>query len=324
MRAVQRVRPASVRIVLSGYAEIESVAQAATVAHRFLSKPCAIEELVRVVTRSCDINALIEHDALRSAATGTGRLPSVPRLYSQLTTLMSDPNATVAQASALVEQDAAMTAKVLQLANSAFFGRPRPVSSVKEAISYLGMNAIKALALSADAIEAFNPAREIEGFSIERLQSHSALVARIARRLLEAGCDADGAVAAALVHDVGILVLAARNPDYLAAVLARAEAEDRPLFEIELEERGFTHADVGAHLLGLWGLPPAIVDAVARHHRPSLAHDARLDAVTAVHVASVLSDERTHRLDLVHLERAGLADRIPQWREIAAAEREQQ
>jgi HD-like signal output (HDOD) protein len=321
LREVQRVQPATVRIVLSGYAEIESVARAATVAHRFLSKPCDVDELVNVIRRSCDINALVEQDELRDAASGAGRLPSVPRLYSKLTTLMSDPDASVTDAARLVEQDTGMTAKVLQLANSAFFGRTRAISDLDEAISYLGLNTLKALALSADAMEAFQPMRDIAGFSIERLQAHTGLTARIARRLVEAGCDGDSAVAAALIHDVGILVLASRAPDYLATVLERAEREDRPLFEVEQEERGFTHADIGAHLLGLWGLPPAIVEAVAYHHRPAAAHGPTMDAITAVHVASVLADERVLKLDMDHLERMGVSDQeIARWRAIAVAE----
>jgi len=321
LREVQRLQPATVRIVLSGYAEIESVARAATVAHRFLSKPCDVDELVNVIRRSCDINALVEQDELRDAASGAGRLPSVPRLYSQLTTLMSDPDASVGDAARLVEQDIGMTAKVLQLANSAFFGRTREISDIDEAIAYLGLNTLKALALSADAMEAFQPTRTIAGFSIERLQAHTGLTARIARRLVEAGCDGESAVAAALIHDVGILVLASRAPEYLASVLGRAESEDRPLFEVEQEERGFTHADVGAHLLGLWGLPPAIVEAVAYHHRPAAAHGPTMDAITAVHVASVLADERVLKLDMDHLERMGVSDQeIARWRAIAVAE----
>ena len=318
LRHVQELRPATVRIVLSGYAEIEPVARAATVAHRFLAKPCDVEELVRVIQCTCDINVLVEQDELLRNATGTGRLPSVPRLYSQLTELMSDPDASVVDAARLVEQDPAVTAKVLQLANSAFFGRPRPVNDVDDAIGYLGMNTLKALALSADCIEAFKPARSIEGFSIESLQDHSALAARITRRIASGG-DADGAVAAALVHEVGNLILAARAPDYLASVLARAGEENRPPFEVEQETRGFTHADVGAHLLSLWGLPETIVDAVAQHHRPATGSEPGMSAVIALHVACALADGGEH-LDLEHLERTGLSDRIPAWRAIAAEE----
>jgi HD-like signal output (HDOD) protein/ActR/RegA family two-component response regulator len=329
---VQRIQPTSVRIVLSGWAEKESVARAASVAHRFLSKPCDIDELVRVVQRSCGVNALVEHEDLRRAAAGTGRLPSVPRLYSELTVMMHDPHTTLADVERLVEQDVAMAAKVLQLANSAYFGRARSVDSVGQAIGFVGLNALKALVLSAEAMAAFAPARRIDGFSIERLQFHSALVARITRRLLDDRRQEEGAaVAAALIHEVGLLVLASRAPDYLAEAIAAAEREGRPLFEVERELRGFTHAEVGAHVLGLWGLPHAIVEAVAYHHDPAAAHDPQLDAVTAVHVANVLADEieaardveRTRpplQLDLEHLERVGVAGRIDGWRAAAALE----
>jgi response regulator RpfG family c-di-GMP phosphodiesterase len=222
---VQRIQPTSVRIVLSGWAEQEAVARAAGVAHRFLSKPCEVDELVRVVQRSCGVNALVEDEELRRAAAGTGRLPSVPRLYLELTALMNDPDATLADAERLVEQDAAMAAKVLQLANSAYFGRARSVDGVGQAIGFVGLNALKALVLSAEAMTAFAPARPIDGFSIERLQHHSALVARITRRLLDDRGQQEGAVAAALIHEVGLLVLASRAPDYLAEAIAVAENE---------------------------------------------------------------------------------------------------
>jgi HD-like signal output (HDOD) protein len=325
LRDVQRVQPATVRIVLSGYAEIESIARAATIAHRFLSKPCDIEELVNVLRRSCDVNALVDQSELRDAASGAGRLPSVPRMYAKLTTLMSDPDASVGDAARLVEQDTGMTAKVLQLANSAFFGRTRQVADLDAAISYLGLNTLKALALSADAMEAFQPTHDIPGFSIEHLQAHTGLTARIARKLMGAGRDGDTAVAAALIHDVGILVLASRAPDYLGEVLERSAHEGRPLFEVEQEERGFTHAEVGAHLLGLWGLPPAIVEAVAYHHRPAAAHGPEMDAITAVHVACVLADASVLELDMEHLERMGVSEHvISQWGAIGAAAVEDQ
>ena len=331
LHEVQRLDPTSVRIVLSGYADVDSVARAASVAHRFLSKPCDVEELVRVVQRSCGVNALVEHPELRRAAAGTGRLPSVPRLYAELTALVADPDATLADVERLVEQDAAMAAKVLQLANSAFFGRARRVEKLGQAIGFLGLDAIKALTLSAEVMAAFIPARRIPGFSIESLQRHGVLVARLTRALLDRDADADGAVAAALMHDVGLLVLASRTPDYLAEALEHAARENRPLFEVERDLRGFTHAEVGAHVLGLWGLPHAIVEAVAYHHDPSAAHDPQLDAVTVVHVANVLADElearedptrerAALRLDTDHLERVGAADRIERWRAIAAAE----
>jgi HD-like signal output (HDOD) protein/ActR/RegA family two-component response regulator len=330
---VQRIQPTAVRIVLSGYAEGEAVARAANVAHRFLSKPCEVDELVRVVQRSCGVNALVEHEDLRRAAAGTGRLPSVPRLYSELTVLMNDPDATLADVEQLVTQDAAMAAKVLQLANSAYFGRARSVDAVGQAIGFLGLNSLKALVLSAGAMAAFQPARRIDGFSIERVQRHSALVARTTRALLDDREHAEGAVAAALIHEVGLLVLASRAPDYLAEALARAEEEERPLYEVERELRGFTHAEIGAHVLGLWGLPHGIVEAVAYHHDPAAAHDPQLDAVTAVHVANVLADEHDAAidparrrpappLDIEHLERVGVSDRVGAWR--AAAELESQ
>jgi putative nucleotidyltransferase with HDIG domain len=147
------------------------------------------------------------------------------------------------------------------------------------------------------------------------VQRRCLYVAQVARRLLPFGEQRDDAFTAALLHDVGLLALAADEGEYLAGVLARARASGRPLVEIELEERGVTHAELGAHLLARWGLPDSIVEAVAYHHRPEALHQPRLDAVAAVAIACGLVDDR---VDAEYIAALGVADRLDDWRAIAA------
>jgi HD-like signal output (HDOD) protein len=328
---VQELQPSTVRLVLSGYADANVIARAGAVAHRFLAKPCDTAELARVVERSCAIKELAERDPLRRAAARATRLPCAPAIYHQLSALLAGADASVEEVADLVERDIAISARVLQLANSAFFGRAQPVTRIGDAVLYLGLSTVEALVLSAGALEAFEPIPAIPGFSLEHVQRHGALVARIARQVLGGKAQADDAVTAGMVHDVGLLVLAVQEPAYLAEVLASAARERRPVVDIEYERRGVSHAEVGAHLLTLWGLPHAIVEAVAYHHRPQAAHGAVLDHVAAVYIADALvNDCEAGRapgpggcakpLDMDYVQRLGVADRIPEWRELTARE----
>jgi HD-like signal output (HDOD) protein len=321
---VREMHPNTVRIVLSGYAELHMVARAGSVAHRFLGKPCHVDELRRVVERSCALRELTSEQPLRSMAAAATRLPCVPDLYTAVSEQLTDPDASLRDIAAIVSEDVAMTARVLQLANSAFFGRARQVSRIDEAVGFLGLNPLKALLLSAGALESLKPTETVDGFSLEQLQHHGTLAARLAQRLVDDAQHRDDAFAAALLHDIGLLVLVTEDPEF-PDCCAVALREQRPLVEVERERRGITHAEIGAHLLELWGLPHAIVEAVAFHHRPADVHEPILDATAAVAIADALVNEvealepptAPAALEPAYLERLGVADRLPRWRELA-------
>lgn len=322
LRCVQREQPATVRIVLSGYAELDVVARASAVAHRFLAKPCDIDELADVVGRSLRLNELNAEQAVRLAATGTTSLPCVPRLFHQLTAALGEEDTTAADVAQIVAQDVAMTAKVLQLVNSAFFRRRREISRLDEAVHSIGLNALRTLVLSAEALEAFRPSVPIDGFSIEGVQRHGELVGRVAAQLLPPGRERDEAFAAGLLHDIGQLVLANRDPAAFSETVGEAVRDGRPLGEVERERFGVMHSEIGGYLLALWGLPHGIVEAVAFRDAPH-EQARRFDAVAAVHVADVLVSElegdHAHGpvLDAEYLDRLGVLRCVPEWQAIA-------
>jgi HD-like signal output (HDOD) protein len=171
----------------------------------------------------------------------------------------------------------------------------------------------------------------LPGFSFEDLQAHSQLAAKIAIRLPAAPHTRDIAVMAALVHDVGKLVLATRSPRHFARALAEATREQVPLFAAEKQLMGVSHAEVGAYLLGIWGLPSPVVEAVAQHHTPESAlSEGTLDAVGIVHIANILAHEAvqppghkaefpTQSIDPQYLDRLGIASQFRDWQEMAAA-----
>ncbi len=314
---VQQRQPDAVRIVLSGHAELDVVARASAVAHRLLGKPCDLDELARMIERSSELGDMARAERLRRAASDATSLPSPPQLYVELTALLAEGSPSMQDVGRLVERDIATAAKVLQLTNSAFFGLSRSITRIDEAVNYLGIGTLKALILSAQALTAFRPVRPIEGFSIEAHERHGTLVAALARRIVPRGAAQDEAFAAALLHDIGWLVLAAQEPDHVAEVLAGAELQGLAPAYVELESGLTTHADVGAHLLGLWGLPDGIVAAVARHHVPAAPERPGLDTVAAVHIADALLDERK-TLDPGYVEALGVADQLDGWRAVAA------
>jgi len=312
--------------VLSGQAELRTVARAAGVAHRLVAKPVEVADLTRLIERSCALRDATERVELRRTIAGTASLPSVPRLYFQLTELLRSGEGGADDAARIVEQDIAMAAKVLQLANSAYFGPRNPVTGVRQAVAYLGLEALRALALGAETFRQLIVSPPIAGFDLEELERHSVRVARLAREICERPADADEAFAAGLLHDVGLLVMASQDRDTLEQTLAAACKERRPVQEIEREQLGVTHSEVGAHLLALWGLPHTVAEAVASHHEPP-STDGPFDTVAATYVADSLISEIECAaqndgswrapIDPDYLAAAGLESRLPRWRELA-------
>jgi putative nucleotidyltransferase with HDIG domain len=326
LRTVKERYPATARIVLSGHAEREAVIDALPVAHQFLSKPCSAETLFTVVDRVCGLNTLLQDPRVHRAIGSLSALPSMPQTYWEITNAASLPDVALSDLGAIVERDPAITAKVLQLVNSSFFGLSQTQTSVKQSIAYLGTTLLKGLALSAHVFEtAVIPA--VEGFSLQALQEHSVLVARVARRMLADRTRAETAFTAALVHDIGKIVLAVSLPEPYAAVLRQSRETARPEHEVELELLEVTHAEVGAYLLGLWGLPLDIVEAVAYHHHPDLATPT--DTLMALHVADALSHApigpasevgQPDRLNREAVERSPYGADLARWRIIAENE----
>ena len=318
--------PATIRIILSADANPQVLVRAAAVAHRFLGKPCQVDELGALIERSCALRELAEQaQALRVAAAATA-LPSSPALYTQVRQVISDPAWAPDQVAAVIERDTAMTAKVLQLANSAFFGIGHTVARVRDAVVYLGVDTITSLALTAAAFDGLAPAG-VDGFSIEEFQSHAMLVGKIAASILPAGREQQEAMTAGLLHDIGKLVVIADDPRRWVSLNRDARERGVPLHETEREQQGITHAGTGAYLLSLWGLPDGVVEAVAHHHDPGSFPGLALHPVAAVHIANVLAhqlhpDTRDNpppgTLDATFLDGLGLQGRDKLWNQLSA------
>lgn len=321
LKEVQQRHPSVVRIVLSGFSEMEAALRTVPVAHQFLSKPCEPQHLQSVIERSCALHTLLADAELRRVIGSLKQLPSAPRTYHELTGALANPKTSAEDVACILEKDIAMSAKVLQLVNSGFFGLGRRMTSVHNAVSYLGFSMIKNIVLSAEVFSQFEGLPGVPGFSIERLQLRSAVAAGFARKLLRDKQAADDAFTAAMLADIGLLALAAGRPEHLKAILVRAVNEQTPLYVAEHAQGGMTHAEVGGYLLSLWGLPYSVVEAVTNHHGPRRVSCAGFDVLAAVHVAVTLAEQAIHgadeppaaAIDEGFLEGLGMKDKLEGW-----------
>lgn len=323
---VMRRHPNVVRIVLSGYGEQATGFRSVDSAHQYLSKPFDAETLLGTLARACALRDLLADERLKQITSRMGSLPSLPSLYLRLQEACRNPDVSSRTVAEIIGQDAGMTAKMLQMVNSAFFGLRRRVSSPFHAVQLLGLDTVKALALSAHVFFGCDQLR-IKACSISNQWSHSLAVANFASEIVGAeGGDqqlAEDTRVAGLLHDAGTLVFAASLPGAYSQAVSQAVSGGRALCDAEAEAFGVSHGDIGAYLLGLWALPDPIVEAVAFHHRPRACLGHGFSALTAVHVADALAHEihdshvigAPSLVDAAYLDELGLADRLPAWRE---------
>lgn len=327
---VRKLFPRIIRIVLSGVFERDTALRAAGLAHQYLAKPCDPARLHDTIESLCRSNAILTNEAARGVVSAIGSLPSPPQTYASIKRALQRRDVSLREVGRIIEEDVGMTAKVLQLVNSPLFGLEQEVADVHVALGYIGLAALRELVLSVEIFQVFEPERAIDGFSLDQFQGHSRLAAKIVERLPADAAVIRVAVVAALLHDAGKLVLAARLPGLFQLAVRRSLQESRPLFAVEEEVIGSSHAEVGAYLLSLWGLPQAIVNAVWSHHRPSSARPPSngLDVLALTHIADALAAESeagvppeapaaAPRWDLQYLQRLGVIDQIGDWRRIA-------
>lgn len=317
---VKAMYPSTTRIMLSGQADKEALMRVVTVAHQFLSKPCDGMLLRSTLERTQALRARIDSEAVRAAAGSVEQLPSVPRTYLELVNVAADPSKGLSDVARVIETDTGMSAKVLQLVSSAYFGTRRNIRTIQQATALLGVDLLKGLTLTANAFAAAANLT-IPGFCLEHLQRLS-MTRASAARLMAPPPLADEAFTAALVQDIGRIVLAFGMPEALTRVHELATSRSDQLHTIETELLGVTHAEVGAYLLGIWGLPFTILEAVAYHHTPSSVADGNREILAIVHASDALvasaSGCTDTPLDEPFLEQVGMSHLVPAWRTVAA------
>jgi HD-like signal output (HDOD) protein len=327
LQRVFQLQPGAIRLALAGDSERELALQKASFAHQHLAKPCQAEQLGAALHRAFVLRDILTSQPLQKLVSQIHALPSLPDLYLQLMGELRSEDPALDRVGEIVSRDLAMSARLLQLVNSAFFGLGDRVASPTQAAIYLGLETVKSLVLSLQIFSHFSQSRLPPAeFSQERLWSHSWTTGLRARRIAGAEtCDpttADHCFVGGLLHDVGKLILACELPERYQAALQRAQQQRIHMTQAEKEALGCTHAELGAFLLHQWHLPDPVVQAVALHHRPADILQPVFSPLTAVHAANALEHRlqatmcgaTAPRLDLDYLRACGVSARLEDWR----------
>ena len=329
LERVRKQHPQMVRIVLSGQSDMATIIRSIGLAHQCLSKPCDPELLKSTILRASALREILSNDSLKQLVNQMTTLPSMPALYIEMVNELRQPDVSFNRLGKIIAQDAGMSAKILQLVNSAYFGIRRNITDPVQAVVYLGIDTLEALVFSVSVFQKFRSVA-FPGFSIDDLWHHSVEISTYTKTITTIE-DADKklmneALMAGVLHDAGKLVFAANLPKHYSEAIKLARNKALPLHEVEQDMFSATHAQVGAYLLGLWGHPDPIVEALAFHHNPNNCLGNKFSPLTAVYTANILAHEKEsvnpedspYKIDLDYLSQFGLVDHLDLWRKKCA------
>lgn len=216
-------------------------------------------------------------------------MPALPHVVLRVMELTDDPNSTAQDINAVLNQDQGMTAKVLRMANSAFYGFPRRIATVTDATLFLGFKTVRSIVMAASVSDILS--KEMEGYALApgELWRHSQCVAMAARQIAKRNKSAltDLAYTAGLLHDIGKVILNDTVKESYHEVVEMACEQNIPFMDAENEVLGFNHAMIGSKLAEKWNLPPELVEAIAFHHNPEKAQ-VNKNVTAIVHVADAV------------------------------------
>jgi putative nucleotidyltransferase with HDIG domain len=330
LKLVREKIPHIVRIILSGYADRDVILKSVDLAHQYLAKPCEDKNLQEAIVRAFLMKDLLEQGSLKEIVTRIDSLPSLPSIYVELVEELKSEDASMQKVGDIIAKDIGLTAKVLKLVNSSFFGMPQQIINPAKAASLLGLDLIKAIVLTSATFDKFKKLK-FHGFSIDQLWDHAMTVASFGKAIAaHVGMDrkeTESAFMSGLLHDVGKLLVAAYLPDKFVDILKLMRNEAISMSAAETRIVGTTHAAIGAYLLGLWGLPAPIIDAAAFHHEPSKKSINCAKPLLIVHVANAFA-QNTDKLhdnqgivegvDYPFLKAAGVLEQLENWRRVCA------
>ena len=320
---VAELYPKTMRLILSARTNGELGLRAAGATHQFYLKPTDVNIIAGRIKRIIKLRNVMPSEGMEQMISQIRSLPSIPAVYTALSKELRNSKSSMERIGRILEQDIAMSAKVLQLVNSAFFGMRERVYKPSLAVVLLGEKVLQSLLLGVHVFTEWTRP-EIPFFSIQRLWQHSLSVAMNAQALALA--EGYGETAAAefyaggLFHDIGKIVIADNMPQSFAQAHQLSHEREIPIFQAEKEVLGTTHGEAGAYLMALWGFSDHIVNMCAYHHLPSNFSQPGFTPVTAVHLANVFDHEHmlngksSETLDKSYIQREGFERKLENWR----------
>ncbi len=290
LKSIATKLPHIERFILAEETEKDALDAEIGSSFHFLPSPCPANTLQLELQRVVNLNNWLGKDKIKEIVGSVRDFPSLPPVYMKVVNAVNSPNASVESIAEIIMADIAVTAKILQTVNSSFFGLEEKVSDIAQAVSILGIESVKNIVL---AVQAFEKIEDPDQQAlVDQLWRHSMSVAIAAKRITKHETNsekkAEEAYTAGLFHDIGKLVLLKSSPEDCGK--ARELAAEEKISQWEAEEKifGCNHAEVGAYLLGRWGLPVNIIESAALHHKPSESFNSEFTILTAIHVGNAI------------------------------------
>ncbi len=323
--------PSTARVIITGFSDQKSVIQCLEATHRFLMKPFEVVNLTEIIQTLIALHKSLNQNTLKEFCGQISHLPSSPKIYFQITEELQKPNVTTEKIASLISCDPCMTAKLLQLVNSAFFGFAYEIHHPKDAVQLLGIETVRSLAMLIYVFSYYEDSDK-GGISIDELSTHCLQTAvnaqKISRDMKLPSNIQDQAFTAGMLHDLGKLILATQDPDaYRKSIILQKENKLQD-WESEQQVFGATHMEIGAYLFSLWGLPVPIIEAIMWHHQPSKEGPNTFSALSAIYVAESLhefasdgkKDPTDTDMDLEYLLTSGVTEnQLDRWKEDSAS-----
>lgn len=280
--------PSIVRIVLFDHEnQIELLLKSVVSAHKFISKPIDSEKFYKVITQTLLLNSFLIDTNVLNILNQIESFPSLPQTYIEIEEELNKENFAIKNISDIVHKDMAIATRILQVVNSPLFGLAKNITDIQQAISLLGITMLKSLILYTQIFRSFEGNMRVENIQKE-IWEHSLKVANTSK-LLVANFgnrnEIETAFISGLLHDVGKIIII-NNEKFIFDILELMKSENIEYNEAEYKILGTSHAEIGAYLLSLWGLPNIIVDSVKNHHKISKIENNIISVETAVFIAN--------------------------------------
>jgi putative nucleotidyltransferase with HDIG domain len=325
LRSFIKRHPSAARIVLTGYTAIDAIFKFAGLAHQLLAKPWSDQMLIETIQRADLISRMLSDNRLKQTLNLIENFPSIPSVYMELTEKLKNSEVSIEEIGAVIIRDPSLTIKLLQIVNSPYYGLPMPVTDPQKAVNLLGLDIVKGFALSSGIFKQYEKT-SITGLHIDNLWQHSLKSANIVRQIAKqehlGKTIEEASFIASLLHDVGKIIIASNLPNEHKEICNREASDGLPGWQAEQTVLGVSHSEIGAYLLGLWGLPLTIVKAVQEHHRPNVDEHTQIDQTVLVHVANAIekasvtpSKDPVADLNAEVISRLHLGESIAKWQE---------
>jgi HD-like signal output (HDOD) protein len=322
LEEVRNIAPAAIRVIMSGHVSLNKLTLI-TSAHQYIAKPFDIARLREVVQRSFAAQERIKNKGLQSVAASLRSIPSLPQVHQSLLAELHDSRAASSVIARMVAEDAGLSIKVLQLANSPLFGQGYLITNPTDAVMCLGTEMIAAIVLSQSLFRHYETLGQAE-LDAPRVWNHCWETAYLAQHLCRqkrlSRQAAEETFLAGLLHEAGRYVLADNFPGPFAAACQSARQTRSPLTPRLLETFQTTPAQLTAYLMELWGMPAEVVAAISFHDNPAQEPGGVFSRASALYIANHLAarkappdDFAVEPWDLAYVRAIGCQDDVPGW-----------